>query len=57
MDSFRNRLAKEVPGLEIATWKELAEDVLAISKAKYSGSFTIFFAIVLISLIGITTRS
>jgi putative ABC transport system permease protein len=53
-DLFKNKLAKEIPGLEIATWKDLSEDVLAISKAKYAGSFTIFFAIVLISLIGIS---
>lgn len=53
-DSFKRKLAKEVPGMEVATWKEMAEDVLAISKAKYSGTFTIFFAIVLISLIGIS---
>jgi putative ABC transport system permease protein len=54
VDSFKSKLAKEIPGLEIATWKDLAEDVLAISKAKYTGSFVIFSAIVLISLIGIS---
>ncbi|MDD4179253.1 MAG: FtsX-like permease family protein [Candidatus Margulisbacteria bacterium] len=54
VDSFKKKIAKELPGLEIATWKEMAEDVLAISKAKYSGTFTVFFVIVLISLIGIT---
>ncbi|MFA5113909.1 MAG: FtsX-like permease family protein [Candidatus Margulisiibacteriota bacterium] len=54
VDQFKNKLAKELPGLEIATWKEMAEDVLAISKAKYSGTFTIFGCIVLIALIGIT---
>ena len=54
VDSFKRKLAKEIPGLEIATWKDLAEDVLAISKAKYTGSFVIFSAIVLISLIGIS---
>ena len=54
VDRFKNKLAKEIPGLEIATWKDLAEDVLAISKAKYTGTFTIFFTIVLISLIGIS---
>ena len=54
VDSFKNKLAKEIPGLEIATWKDLAEDVLAISKAKYTGTFVIFSAIVLISLIGIS---
>ena len=53
-DRFRRQLAKEVPGLEIATWKDLAEDVLAISRAKYAGTFTIFSAIVLIALIGIS---
>jgi len=54
VDSFKNKLATEIPGLEIATWKDLSEDVLAISKAKYTGSFVIFSAIVLISLIGIS---
>jgi putative ABC transport system permease protein len=54
VDRFKTKLARELPGLEIATWKELAEDVLAISKAKYSGTFTIFSCIVLIALIGIT---
>jgi putative ABC transport system permease protein len=54
VDSFKNKLAKQIPGLEIATWKDLAEDVLAISKAKYTGSFVLFSAIVLISLIGIS---
>jgi len=53
-DNFKHKLSQEIPGMEIATWKDLAEDVLAISKAKYAGSFTIFFAIVLISLIGIS---
>ena len=54
VDLFKQKIGKEIPGLEIATWKDLSEDVLAISKAKYAGTFTIFFAIVLISLIGIT---
>ncbi len=53
-DVFKNKISKEIPGMEIATWKDLSEDVLAISKAKYTGTFTIFFAIVLISLIGIS---
>ena len=53
-DVFKNKISKEIPGLEIATWKDLSEDVLAISKAKYTGTFTLFFAIVLISLIGIS---
>jgi putative ABC transport system permease protein len=54
VDFFKKKLAKEIPGLEIVTWKDLAEDVMAISKAKYTGTFTIFFTIVLISLIGIS---
>ncbi len=53
-DVFKNKISKEIPGMEIATWKDLSEDVLAISKAKYTGTFTLFFAIVLISLIGIS---
>jgi len=54
VDLFKSKISKKIPGLEIATWKDLAEDVLAISKAKYTGTFVIFSAIVLISLIGIS---
>jgi putative ABC transport system permease protein len=54
IDAFKNKLAGEIPGMEILTWKELSEDVFAISRAKYSGMFTIFLGIFIIALIGIS---
>ena len=54
IDVFKNKLAKEVPGTEVLTWRDLSEDVIAVSQAKYKAMFTMFLCIVLISLIGIS---
>ena len=53
-EAFRDKLARELPGLEIMTWKELAEDVIAIAEAKRGATSMILFGITLIALIGIT---
>ncbi|MEA3492946.1 MAG: FtsX-like permease family protein [Candidatus Margulisiibacteriota bacterium] len=54
VDKFRDKLAKELTGLEIMTWKDLAEDVIAISETKRGFSSLIFSAVVIIALIGIS---
>jgi ABC-type lipoprotein release transport system permease subunit len=54
MKEFRDRLAKEVPGLEVATWKELAADVVAIAQAKRGGTSFVLFSVFIIALIGIS---
>lgn len=51
---FRDKLAKEITGVEVATWKDLAEDVIAIAEAKRGGTFVMLFGIFLVALIGIT---
>lgn len=53
-EAFRDKLNRELPGLEIMTWKELAEDVIAIAEAKRGATSMILFGITLIALIGIT---
>jgi putative ABC transport system permease protein len=54
INEFRDRLAKEITGVEVATWQDLAEDVVAISQAKRVGTLVIFGSVVLIALIGIS---
>lgn len=54
IDKFRDKLAKKMTGLEILTWKDLAEDVMAVSETKRKVSFVLFGSIVLIALIGIS---
>jgi putative ABC transport system permease protein len=54
VDKFRDKLAKELTGFEVMTWKDLAEDVIAISETKRTFSFLIFSAVVIIALIGIS---
>jgi len=54
LEEFRDKLAKELTGVEIVTWKDLAEDVVAIGEAKRGVSTLLFGSIVLIALIGIT---
>ncbi|MFC1767082.1 ABC transporter permease [Candidatus Margulisiibacteriota bacterium] len=54
VQAFRDRLAGEVPGLEVATWKDLAADVIAIAQAKRGGTSFILFSIFVIALIGIS---
>jgi len=51
---FRDTLAKEITGVEVATWKDLAEDVIAIAQAKRGGSAFLLFSVFLIALIGIS---
>jgi putative ABC transport system permease protein len=53
-EAYRDRLARDVVGIEAFTWKDLAEDVIAISKAKYTNTFIFLLGIGLISLIGIS---
>ncbi|HTY13673.1 MAG TPA: FtsX-like permease family protein [Candidatus Omnitrophota bacterium] len=54
VDAFKQKLSKAVPGMEVLTWRDLSEDVIAISQAKYKVMLTMFLCIVLISLISIT---
>jgi ABC-type lipoprotein release transport system permease subunit len=54
MEEFRNKLAQEIPGLEVATWKELAADVVAIAQAKRGGTSFVLFSIFIVALIGIS---
>ncbi|MFH1387202.1 MAG: FtsX-like permease family protein [bacterium] len=51
---FRDKLAKELPGLEVATWQELAADVVAIAQAKRGGTSFVLFSVFIIALIGIS---
>ncbi len=51
---FRDKLAKEITGVEVATWQDLAEDVMAIAEAKRGGTFVMLFGIFLVALIGMT---
>lgn len=51
---FRDMLAKELPGLEIAAWSDLAADVVAISRAKRGGTSFVLFSVFIIALIGIS---
>jgi len=53
-EEFRDRLAKEITGVEVATWKDLAEDVMAIAQAKRGGTSFLLFSVFLIALIGIS---
>jgi len=54
INKFRNKLTKEITGVEIMTWKDLADDVIAIAGAKRGGTLVIFGSVVLIALIGIS---
>jgi len=54
INQFRDKLAKEITGIEVATWQDLAEDVIAIAEAKRGGTFVMLFGIFLVALIGIT---
>ncbi|MBU0630721.1 MAG: ABC transporter permease [Candidatus Margulisbacteria bacterium] len=51
---FRDKLAKNLPGLEVATWQELAADVVAIAQAKRGGTSFVLFSVFIIALIGIS---
>lgn len=54
VQEFRERLAKEIPGLEVATWQEMAADVVAIAQAKRGGTSFVLFSVFIIALIGIS---
>jgi ABC-type lipoprotein release transport system permease subunit len=54
IQEFRDNLAKEITGVEVATWKDLAADVIAIAQAKRGGTSFILFSVFLIALIGIS---
>ena len=54
LQEFRDILAKEIPAMEIATWKDLAADVLAIAQAKRGGTTVLLFSVFLVALIGIS---
>lgn len=54
IQEFRDMLAKDIPGMEVATWKDLAADVIAISQAKRGGTSFMLFSIFVIALIGIS---
>lgn len=54
IDKFRDKLAQDIPGFDVATWQTLAEDVVAIAQSKRGGTFFLLFSVFLISLIGIS---
>ncbi len=54
IQEFRDKLAKDITGVEVATWQDLASDVIAMSQAKRGGSLFILFSVFLIALIGIS---
>jgi ABC-type lipoprotein release transport system permease subunit len=51
---FRDKLAREITGVEVATWSDLAEDVVAVSDTKRRMSLLLFSSVVIIALIGIS---
>ncbi|MFH1825749.1 MAG: FtsX-like permease family protein [bacterium] len=51
---FKEKLSQELPGFEVATWKDLAADVIAIAQAKRGGSSVMLFSVFIIALIGIS---
>lgn len=54
IQEFRDMLAQEIPAMEIATWKDLAADVIAIAQAKRGGTTVLLFSVFLVALIGIS---
>ncbi len=54
IQEFRERLAREIPGMEVATWKDMAADVVAIAQAKRGGTSFVLFSVFIIALIGIS---
>ena len=54
IQEFRDKLAREIPAMEIATWKDLAADVVAIAQAKRGGTSVLLFSVFIIALIGIS---
>ncbi len=54
IQEFRDMLAKDITGVEVATWKDLAADVIAIAQAKRGGTTVLLFSVFLIALIGIS---
>ncbi len=52
--AFRDRLTNELPEFEVATWKELAADVLAVAQAKRGGTSFVLFSVFIVALIGIS---
>ena len=54
IQEFRDKLARETPGMEVFTWKEQAADVIAVAQAKRGGTSFILFSVFIIALIGIS---
>ncbi len=54
IEEFRDMLAKDIKGVEIATWKDLSADVIAIAQAKRGGTSVLLFSVFIIALIGIS---
>ena len=54
LQEFRDKLAEEIPAMEIATWRDLAADVIAIAQAKRGGTAVLLFSVFLVALIGIS---
>jgi len=54
IDTFKKKYSGRFPGLELWTWKEVAEDVIAHSKGHAMTKNITFACIVLIALIGIS---
>ncbi|MCU0641349.1 MAG: ABC transporter permease [Candidatus Margulisbacteria bacterium] len=48
------RLARELPGVEVAAWQKLAADVVAVARAKRGGTSFVLFSVFIVALIGIS---
>lgn len=54
IDAFKKQYAGRFPGLELWTWKEVAEDVVAHSESHAMSKNIIFACIIIIALVGIS---
>lgn len=54
IDLFKKKYLGRFPGLEIWTWKEVAEDVMAHSRSHDMGKNIVFLCIIIIALVGIS---
>ena len=52
--AFKKKYADRFPGLELWSWREVAEDVIAHSEAHATTRYVTFAAIIIIALIGIS---
>lgn len=54
IDAFKKKYANQFPGLELWTWKEVAEDVVAHSESHAMTKYIMFACIIIIALVGIS---